>query len=244
MAFNPYGSALVRKLRQAIWVFTPFGPVGYSDFRRTARKILSHRHQQSTADVAALIAKYSSPVYGAITVIELLDKMCQVFDPTDTRLGGVHQLTHTLQTLESIENAQITDEDMRIAVVLHDLGKLLSLTGEVPENIFGMKSPIGEYASGVGLDQVSFQWNHDDFIYSRFKDLVSKPVAWLLRYHSIIIPECEKYMDARDKTYTERYLRKFQFHDQDSKSLFNPPHKDLEYYRDWIESNFPDPIMF
>lgn len=244
MGRNPYGPALIRKFRQAIWVFTPFGPVGYRAFRRTARKILSRRYQQSTADVTALAVKYEKPVFGSITVMELLEKMRQVSDPTDTRLGGEHQLTHTLQALESMENAGVTDEDMRLAIVLHDLGKLLYLVNEAPENVFGMKSPIGEHAPGVGLDQVSFQWNHDDFVYTRFKDKVSEPVVWLLRYHSIIISECEQYMNARDKEYTDCYLYEFQFHDQDSKSIFNPPRKDLNSYRSWIESCFPDPIMF
>jgi Myo-inositol oxygenase len=241
---NPYGSALVRKFRQAIFVCTPLGPAGYRAFRRSAREILSRRDRQSRTDVTALAAKYETPIFGSITVMELLTKMRQVSDPTDTRLGGVHQLTHTLQALESMDNAGITDEDMRLAIVLHDLGKLLLCANEAPENVFGRKSPIGEHAPGIGLAQVCFQWNHDDFVYSRFKDIVTEPVAWLLRYHSIIIPECEKYMDARDKAYTERYLRVFQFHDQDSKSLFNVPRKDLEFYRGWIESNFPDPITF
>lgn len=244
MKRNPYGSAPVRKFRRAIFRFTPFGPVGYRAFLRSARDILARRDRQSIDDVTALAAKYEKSVFGCITVMELLAKMRQVVDPTDTRLGGVDQLTHTLQGLESMDNAGITDVDMRLAMLLHDLGKLLYSVNEEPENVFGMKSPIGEHAPGIGLDQVSFQWNHDDFVYWRLKDLVTEPAAWLLRYHSIIITECEQYMDTRDKVYTRLYLREFQFHDQDSKSLFNTPRKDLECYRGWIESHFPDPINF
>jgi hypothetical protein len=222
----------------------PIGPGRYRSFRRGGNRIMFRRSRQSTSDVAALAKKYEKPVFGFIRVIELLEKMQDVSDPTDPRLYGQNQLTHTLQALESMEDKGCVDEDMRLAMVLHDLGKLLYIADEPPENVFGMKSPIGEDAEGIGLDKVNFQWNHDDFVYSRFKDLVPDHVAWLLRFHSLYLWQSEKYMNAKDKDYAERYLREFQFHDQESKSRSKMPRKGLEFYRDWIDSVFPQPIMF
>ncbi len=87
---------LARKFRNAIWEFTPFGPANYRAFRRRARKILSRRSRQSLAEAEALAAKYEKPVFGSVTVMELLEKMRGVSDPTDASLCGEHQLTHTL----------------------------------------------------------------------------------------------------------------------------------------------------
>ena len=237
-------STLIRRVRNTIWYTTPLGPNDYQTFRRRSRQILKTRMAQTQSDVEALAQRYREPIFGDVKVWGLLQRMREVVDPTDTRFGNVDQMTHTLQVLESMEDAEIEDDDMRLAALLHDLGKLLSLVGEAPENVFGMKSPLGAHRPGVGLDNVLFQWNHDDFIYDRFNGLVSEPVAWLLRYHSIVIRECLPCMDAQDRDYTDRYLRAFQVHDQDSKSIYRLPRRRIEDYRDWIEARFPDPIQF
>lgn len=235
---------VTRGVRNWIWYTTPLGPEDYRGFRRQAHCILRRRKSQSVADASALEARYAEPVFGDVHVWDLLQKLRDVNDPTDTRFGNVNQLVHTLQVLDSMDDAGIDNEDMRLAALLHDLGKLLDLAGEAPENVFGMKSPIGEYAPGIGLEAVRFQWCHDDFVHNRLYEHVSDPVAWLLRYHGIIISECAPYMDARDRDYTERYLREFQRHDQGSKSLYRAPRKSIDDYRDWIKACFPEPIAF
>jgi predicted HD phosphohydrolase len=45
------------------------------------------------------------------------------------------QLTHTLQALESMEKAGITDREFLATTLIHDLGKLASLKGEKWENL-------------------------------------------------------------------------------------------------------------
>ena len=231
-------------LRNLIWYTTPLGPSDYRGFRQRAHQILRRRKLQSHTEVEALVRRYERPIFGEVCVWDLFLRLREVRDPTDTRFGNVDQLTHTLQVLDSMDDAGIEDEDMRLAALLHDLGKLLVLVNEAPENVFGMKSPIGRHPPGIGLDAVTFQWNHDDFVYDRFKDHVSESAAWLLRYHSIMIPESAPYMNARDHKYTERYLREFQVHDQGSKSMYRSTRKDAEHYREWIDARFPDPIAF
>jgi hypothetical protein len=235
---------LLRKIRRLIWKRTPLGPSGFDEFDQLAASIRERRSRQNEADVSELSSKYQDPVFGEVTVYQLLEMMGQVVDPCDNRLGCASQLVHTLQGLESMKSAGIVDEDLLHAMLLHDTGKLLYLAGEAPENVFGMKRPVTGGQPGKGLEAVVFQWNHDDFAYQRFREITSEPVAWLLRYHSILIPECEPYMNDRDREYTEKYLREFQVHDQGSKSIFGMPGKKLQDYRCWIESSFPHPVLF
>ena len=146
--------------------------------------------------------------------------------------------------MSGMERDGIQDPDLLLTALIHDLGKILLLTEEPPENVVCGNTPIGEYEAGIGLDRCVFQWNHDRFAYSRIKDLVPDHVAWLVRYHSVYIPECEHLMDERDRRYVERYLRVFQKYDKGTKSLYRAPTVPLEKYRDLIEGTFPHAIAF
>ena len=70
-----------------------------------------------------------------------------------------------------------------VAALIHDVGKLLLLTGEDPANVVCTNWPIGEYDDGCGLDQCVFQWNHAE--------------------------QSRHLMDARDRTYNEQCLTAF-----------------------------------
>jgi hypothetical protein len=131
-----------------------------------------------------------------------------------------------------------------ITALIHDLGKLLLLTDEDPANIVCGNSPIGDYPSGVGFDNCVFQWNHDEFGYSRFKDHVSDPIAWVIRYHSVNLAKCEPLMDQRDRDYADRYLRTLTRYDHGTKSPYRLPRRTIGQYRDLIERAFPTPIPF
>ncbi len=65
--------------------------------------------------------------------------------------------------LDAMDRDGIDDPELLLAVLVHDLGKLLLVAGEDPANVVCMNSPIGEPTPGVGLDQCTFQWNHDEF---------------------------------------------------------------------------------
>ena len=49
-------------------------------------------------------------------------------------------------------------------------------------------------------------------------------------------------MDARD--YTERYIRRFQHYDQESKSQFSLPRVRIEQYRELLEKSLPRTLLF
>ena len=76
------------------------------------------------------------------------------------------------------------------------------------------------------------------------KDFVPDLIAWLLRYHSIYVPECEHVMDERDRMYTPRYLRVFEKYDKGTTSLYHLPKNGIEKHRALIEDTFPETILF
>jgi hypothetical protein len=218
---------------------------GWREFVREARAV-NERHWAQTHDtVAALKRKYERPVLGRQRVWDLVERLALCVDPTDGELFCASQLVHVQQVVAGMERDGVSDPDLLVAAITHDLGKVLLLAGEAPENVVGMNAPIGPYPPGAGLDNVVFQWNHDEFIYSRLKDHVPDHLAWLLRYHSIDVRESEPFMDARDRAYLARYLLPFRRYDQGTKSpCFLPPRTILDTYRDLVERTFPNPLPF
>jgi len=213
-------------------------------FGEDARMIVA-RHAAQTVDVvAALRKKYAQPVLGWVPVWSLIEKLAQCVDPADTGLYCVSQQVHVLQILEAMERDGVATRELVLAALLHDIGKILLLTGEAPEHVIGLNEPIGEYEPGVGLDNCVLQWNHDEFAYSRLRDHLPDGVAWLIRYHSIARQSCERYMDARDREYADRYLTVFARYDQGSKSPYALPKKRIDEYRNLIEEAFPQGIIF
>lgn len=204
-----------------------------------------NRHLSQTIELtAALDRKYEAPVLGKMAMWDAIALLGRCVDSSDPALYCVSQLVHSMQVLSAMEDDGIEDRDLLLVALIHDLGKILLITGEAEENVVCGNAPIGRYDDGIGLDHCVLQWNHDRFLYLRLRDLVPDHVAWLLRYHSISVPECERLMDARDRQYTERYLRVFQKYDKGSKSIYRLPTVDLEKYRALIEDTFPKPIAF
>lgn len=213
-----------------------------ADFAARAQVIEARHRSQTTATVAALRGKYQTSVLGDVPVWTVIEMLAQCIDPTDQRLFGVSQQMHVLQILDAMENEGTATEEFVLAALLHDLGKILLLTDEAPENVVCFNEPIGAQTPGIGLDRCVLQWNHDEFAWSRVKDHVPDGVAWLVRYHSITVAKCEPYMDARDRAYVERYLRPFARYDHGTKSPHYVPRRRIQDYRAVIERTFPAAI--
>ncbi len=154
------------------------------------------------------------------------------------------QYEHVQQVLAAMEQDGISERDLFLAALLHDVGKVVLLTDELPENVLCTAAPIGESNDGAGLDRVVYQFCHREIIYSRLKDHVPDQIAWLLRYHNISIEKSSPYMNERDRAYAEKYLTTFQKYDRGFKSFASLPQIDLKKYRDLIEQTFPNPILF
>ena len=226
------------------WTRTPKLEASKSDFCRTSSFIVKKHFEQTKETVDFLNEKYKRPVFGQVPILKLLKLLSECIGPSDIGLGGVSQLTHVLQVLDAMEKDGINDRDLLIAALVHDLGKLLLLTDEAPENVICFNTPIGLYENGIGLDQCYFQWNHDEFVYLRLKNYLPKHIAWLIRYHSIVIAKSEVYMNEKDKEYCERYLKLFQKYDQETKTPYFIPSKKIEDYKSLIEEYFPKTILF
>jgi hypothetical protein len=205
---------------------------------------LERRYQQNTATVAALKSKYETPVFGKARVWDLIEKLAFCIDTSDASLFCTSQFVHVQQVLEGMERDSIQDRDLLIAALVHDVGKILLLTDELPENIVGVTARINEATQGAGLDHLVFQFGHGEMIYSRMKDHVPEHLAWLLRYHGTVLADLEPFLSGKDRQYRDRYLIPFQKYDGGTKSYNHLPKVDLARYRSLIEETFPQPILF
>jgi hypothetical protein len=213
-------------------------------FHDEARQI-HERHRRQTADtVAALKRKYEQPVLGRMHVWDLIQKLGQCIDVTDHSLCGASQLLHVQQALAAMELHGVDDPDLLLVALIHDLGKVFLLTGEVPENVLCSSRRIGEGTSGAGLDHVVYQFGHGELIYSRVKDLVPEHVAWTVRYHNVDLNDADDFMNDRDREIAGKYLEAFRTFDRNFKSMHWIPKFDASRYRDLVHQYFPQPILF
>jgi hypothetical protein len=202
------------------------------------RLITARHNDQSLDDVRRLNAKYAASVLGEIDTWELLMMLGACVDPTDSALGAVSQLAHVLQTLEMMIADGVTDEDLLLVALVHDIGKVLLLTDEDPANVVCMNRFIsGE--PGAGLEQGTTQWNHDEFGYSRLVDVLPRELALLVRYHSVMPHDLEPYLAPSDRAFAERYHRPFFRYDQESKSAVRRPSVCLEDFRSLVGRRLP-----
>ena len=224
----------------------PIPPQGVllEQYAKRSRAIESRHNAQTLEDVAALQRKYASPVLGSVSPWSLVERLGQCVDPTDQRLLCASQQMHILQIIDAMEEEGAATEEMILVALVHDLGKVLLLTDEVPENIVCMNRPIRACEQGGGLDNCVFQWNHDEFAHSRLKNYLPDELAWLVRYHSILPETCDKYMDARDRDYYQRYLQPFSRYDHGTKSPLYLPKRRLADYRQVVERALPASIVF
>lgn len=213
-----------------------------ANYSEQARAIEARHSAQTVATVQELRRKYAVPVFGRIPVWEAIEMLGRCIDPTDCRLFGVSQHLHVLQILDAMENEGTASEEFVLAALLHDLGKVLLIAGETPENVVCMNDPIAAPGPGAGLDNCVLQWNHDEFAWSRLRGYLPDPVAWLIRYHSINVATCAQYFDARDRDYAERYLKPFARYDHGTKSPYNLPRRRLDDYRPTLDRALPATI--
>jgi Myo-inositol oxygenase len=226
---------------------SPFEEAFKTDFDIFQDRVseMKQRHVgQTKEDVEALKTKYENTFFGKFYVWDLVSALSRCFDFTDYRLGVGSQEVHVLQMIEAMQRDGITDRNMFLAAIIHDLGKVLLMPHEPPEYVGFNNALIGEYEAGIGLENCTLTYSQDEYLYSRLKDNVPDWLSWLVRYHGINIPECEPLMNERDREYTDRYLRTFAKYDMGSKSFYHFPQTKIEDYRDIIEEAFPNPILF
>jgi predicted HD phosphohydrolase len=212
-------------------------------FDKKALDIHVKHRSQTIEDIRRLNEKYQSqPAYGKVLLSDMVQKLQLVIDPTDKKLYHMNQWGHCLQVIHMMELENADTEEFIIAALIHDLGKILLFTGEHPENVVCDNFVVGEHKEGAGLDNVLFQWNHDEFGYMRLKDHIPVHLAKLIRYHSINSVNY-KYLSSQDVWLYENYLRPFSRYDKESKSITFMPELDIDRYLRLLDKWFPQPIL-
>jgi hypothetical protein len=236
--------------RQQLWRYgfviqlSPYGDWRDVERLRSDARAIIDRHQRQTAeDVAALRERYDRPVFGEVTPHHLLELLAQVMDPVNPVLGATSQLAHTLQALELMERDGV-DEDLLLAMLLHDIGKVVLLRGERPEFVEGNgRAPIGPHAPGIGLDRCLLRYGHGEIFHQRIGADVPEAVARAVRYHDISVPDCLPFFDDRDHEWYERWY--LPMHDYDvTYTAFRLPTVTLERYRGLLERRLPATVTF
>jgi inositol oxygenase len=218
--------------------------VANGEFRRQAAAIRAAQARQTVEEVVALRKKYQDPIFGKARVWEMIEKLGMCVDASDDSLMCTSQLLHVQQILEAMEQDGVQDRDLFLVALLHDIGKVMLLANAAPEHVVGYITPLGMPSHGIGLENVIFQFGHDEFMYSRIKDLVPEHVAWTIRYHSGRVDELRPYCDAKDLAHLDGCLARFQPFDMCRKSYRHLPRVDMAKYRALIEDMFPEPILF
>lgn len=216
----------------------------YEIYTREAAAIRASHAAQTTAEAAALRHKYLRPVFGEVPTWSLFEMMARVIDTADDRLYCTSQEIHMLQVIEAMAADGMATEEFVLAALVHDLGKVCMLKGEPAGNVTYMNKLLATGEPGAGLDQCTLQWSCDDLAWSRLKAFLPPAIAWLVRYHGITPADCEPYMNAQDRDYTERYLAPFRVYDLQSKSPFARPRCRLEDFRPIIDKYLPPRILF
>lgn len=200
-------------------------------------KIIQEKHKkQSSQLVIDLNNKYKNNfIYNPRNLWEFIEGLKHVVDPTDKQLMYTNQFIHTMQVVEHIK-----DEELLVVGLIHDLGKLLLLTDEKPENIV-CENWVILGKPKAGLDNCICNWNHDEFAYMRFKDKLPYHMSWLIRYHSLKLPDNTIYMSEKDLQLSDKYLQDFRKFDRRTK-CDKEPKIDYDKYIKIIEKWFPEPI--
>ena len=145
---------------------------------------------------------------GIWEAMEYLNTLVDDSDP-DTDLS---QIEHLMQTAEAIRR----DGHPRwfiLTGLIHDLGKILCLSGEPQWAVVGDTFPVGcaysdaivfheffaanpdsrvpeyqtlcgIYEPNCGLERVNMSWGHDEYLYRATKNYLPEPAQYMIRYHS------------------------------------------------------------
>jgi len=183
-------------------------------------------------------------VFGRMRVWDLFEKLALCVDPSDRRLFATSQYVHVQQILAAMDRNRVDDPDFVLVAVLHDLGKVLLLTDELPENVVCVPGRITDAEPGSGLSNVLYQFGHGEFIWSRVVDHVPAHVAWTVRYHNADLRDAWPFLDARERDWAVRYLVPFRQFDYQFASPFFLPQVDMQRVRGIVESALPQAILF
>jgi hypothetical protein len=164
-----------------------------SAFKENVMSVYVAHNAQTADDRQRLAQKWRKPLLGHVDVWSLLNLLHFTIDHTDAVLHYTSQFIHSLQVFATVladpmpERDERYRRDMRLAALVHDLGKLLTLFGEADGNVDCMNRVIEPFARGGerGLEGLRVQWNHDEYGWMKLKKHLPPRVADVVRYHSL-----------------------------------------------------------
>ena len=203
-SLNAYNLSSVQRflqhgaIRRQIHHGIHLGPEGQrlnkSRFETHVANIYQRHHRQTVATRKRLMRRWTSaPLLGRVGVWDLLHLLHFTIDHTDAKLRYTSQFIHSLQVYQTVvadpmpEHDDAYRRDMRLAALVHDFGKLLTVFGERDEHVDCMnriQDPLGP-VKRRGLDGLEVQWNHDELGYRKLRRYLPPRVNDVLRYHSL-----------------------------------------------------------
>lgn len=229
------------KLRAMAWPLEV--PAAMDSFRVEAARIDAARARQSADDVHALKQRYETQVLGRVRMWDLVERLALCIDPSDRRLFCGSQLLHAQQVHAAMRANGVDDPDLLLLALIHDLGKILLLAHEAPENVVGVTARLAGGTPGAGLDSAIYQFGHGEFLHSRIVGLVPEHVAWVTRWHNIDPAAEAELMTPQERAWTERWLVPFRRFDGGFVSPYYLPKVDLAQCRELVERAFPSPVL-
>ena len=203
-SLNEYNLSSVQRflqhshLRRQIPHGIHLGPGGQrlnkSGFEAHVGNIYRRHHRQTAATRKRLMRRWTgAPLLGRVGVWDLLHLLHFTIDHTDVQLRYTSQFIHSLQVYQTVvadpmpEHDDAYRRDMRLAALVHDFGKLLTVFGEHDEHVDCMnriKDPLLP-PRRRGLDGLEVQWNHDELGYRKLRRYLPPRVNDVMRYHSL-----------------------------------------------------------
>lgn len=188
----------------------------FRDYRRNVRpgvrEFYQQNHRCQTLDFVRTKKKeYLSLDKRRMSIWEGMEFLNTLVDDSDPDID-LSQIEHLLQTAEAIRR----DGRPRwfiLTGLIHDLGKVLCLFGELQWAVVGdtfpvgcafsdrivfpeffadnpdrrvpeYQTPCGIYRENAGLNNLHLSWGHDEYLYHVVKDYLPDEALAMIRYHS------------------------------------------------------------
>ena len=227
-------------------------------------ELIDRKHRDMLPETAAALRdKYAVPsqplpsdcpvssLFGRISMWSVIEKLALTFDLSDSAISvSTSQFVHCMQVFEGMLANNVSDEWKLLVALLHDIGKTLSLTGELDENVDGSNLVLSCPREGSGLSSCLLTYSHDEFGYEKLRHILPVDMAnrekilYAVRFHSIHTVN-DKWLDDEDRKMFDWLFKEFQLYDQGTKNPANVPNLQvIGRARALIEKWFPFDVCF
>lgn len=222
------------------------------------------------------------------TVMEAMTLLNELVDESDPDLD-LPNIVHAYQTAERIRRDHPEKEWFHLVGFIHDLGKIMAFYGEPqwavvgdtfpvgcrpqPSIVYGEKSfngnldmederyntRLGMYQEGVGIENITMSWGHDEYLYHVLKNHMKKVEGqaggviedgglWAIRFHSFYPWHTGgdySYLEGEGDEKVRDWVLEFNKYDLYTKSTVVPDIEKLKPYYEMLANKYlPGKISF